>query len=133
MEATLAEVLAPTLISKEYWPAWRLMWPVVTFRRWYRVGIVPLDGSATNAAGRICNHVPGVPAAVQTHSPPSASRQNSLRTQVPLVCGPMMVAGRAFDYVGSRLTTSVARVSQSSWQNSSSQEAWRVGEVRVHG
>jgi len=72
------------------------MWPVVTSRIRYPVGIVPLAGSAVTAAGLICIHVPGVPAPVQTHSPPSASRQDSLRTRVPLVGGPMVVVQLTF-------------------------------------
>ena len=56
------------------------MWPAVTYQIQYPTGMVPLAGSAVTAAGLICFQVPGVPATVQTHSPPSASRQNSLRT-----------------------------------------------------
>jgi len=37
------------------------MWPVVTFRIKYPVGIGPDAGSAVNAAGRIWIQVPGVP------------------------------------------------------------------------
>jgi hypothetical protein len=57
---------------------------------------VPLDGSAVTAAGLTCFQVPGVPATVQTHSPPSASRQNSFRTRVPEIGGPMLVVGLPF-------------------------------------
>jgi len=43
------------------------MWPVVTLRIKYPVGIVPDDGSAVTAAGRICFRAPGVLHVVQTH------------------------------------------------------------------
>ncbi len=56
--------------SHTYPPAWRLMWPVVTFQIKYPVGIVPLVGSAVTGAGRICIHVPGVPVSVRIHRPP---------------------------------------------------------------
>ncbi len=39
--------------SHTYPPAWRLMWPVVTFRIRYPTGIVPVEGSAVTAAGLI--------------------------------------------------------------------------------
>jgi len=58
--------------------------------------MVPVEGSAVTAAGLIWIHVSGVPATVQTHSPPSASRQNSFRTRAPLVGGPMTVVGEPF-------------------------------------
>ena len=47
-----------------------MMWPVVTLRIKYPVGIVPVDGSAVTAAGLICIHVPGVLATVHRNSPP---------------------------------------------------------------
>jgi ribosomal protein S30 len=72
------------------------MWPVVTFHTQYPTGIVPLEGSAVTAAGRIWSQVPGVPAPVQRHSPPRASRQNSFRTLEPEVGGPMIVVGLPF-------------------------------------
>jgi hypothetical protein len=62
----------------------------------YPVGMVPLDGSVITAAGLTCFQVPGVPATVQTHSPPSASRQNSFRTRMPEDGGPMIVVGESF-------------------------------------
>ena len=41
------------------------MWPVVTLRMRYPVGIVLLAVSAVTAAGVSWTHVPGVPATVQ--------------------------------------------------------------------
>ena len=49
-----------------------MMWPVVTFRIRYPVGMVPLDGSAVTAAGLIWTHVPGVRAMAQIHPPPGS-------------------------------------------------------------
>ena len=49
------------------------------------MGIAPAVGSARTLAGRHCFQVPGVPATVQTNSPPSASHQNSANTCVTLV------------------------------------------------
>jgi len=68
----------------------------VTLRIKYPVGIVPLDGPTVTAAGLICIHVPGVPAPVQRHSLPRASRQNSFGTRAPEVGGPMSVVGLPF-------------------------------------
>jgi hypothetical protein len=68
------------VISQEYSPAWRFTAPSVTFGIGYPVVILPLDGSAVTAADVICFYVPGVPATVQTHSPPKESRQRSRRT-----------------------------------------------------
>ncbi len=56
--------------------------PVVTLRMSYPVGIAPVVGSALTAAGRICFHVPGVPAAVQVHTPPKRNR--GLTSVLPL-------------------------------------------------
>lgn len=69
------------------------MWPVVTFRIRYPVGIELPDGSAVTAAGLIWIHVPGVPACVHLNSPARASRQNSARTRAPEVGEPMTVVG----------------------------------------
>lgn len=82
--------------SHAYAPAWRFRCPVLTFRIKYPVGIVPLEGSAITAAGLIWSHVPGVPAPVQRHSPPEASRQNSFRTRAPEAGGPLIVVGLPF-------------------------------------
>ena len=51
------------------------MWPVVTSRIKYPVGIIPAAGSAVTAAGLIWIQVPGDPASVHRNSPPSASSQ----------------------------------------------------------
>ncbi|HNQ90917.1 MAG TPA: hypothetical protein PKM73_20065 [Verrucomicrobiota bacterium] len=69
--------------SHTYAPAWRFTAPSVTFQIRYPVGIVPVVGSAVTAAGRIRIHVPGVPAPVHRHSPPSASHQNPARAKAP--------------------------------------------------
>lgn len=83
----MAEAFAPTVISQEDDPAWRFTAPSVTFHIRHPTGIVPLDGSAVTAAGLIWIYVPGVPAVVQTNSPPRARRQNSFRTRAPEVAG----------------------------------------------
>lgn len=79
------------MISQEYAPAWRFTAPSATFQIRYPVGIEPDDGSAVAAAGLIWTHVPGVPVMVHRHAPPNASRQNSFRTRVPEVGGPMTI------------------------------------------
>ena len=67
------------------------------------------------AAGLTCFQVPGVPATVQTHSPPSASRQNSALRCAPEVGSPMKVVGTPLRQLGWRRAIQAAMISKLSW------------------